>query len=130
MSEYIEKVSKIVDTLQSHPDKNVINAITKIAEGVSKSSTPGVNPKDIVSVVEKKTLMASSERRLSLLYLLDSILYNVKSPYSDLFQTNLPAVFVVCSLHFPFPFVYICFFNLFMSVSINICLQFIFLSTI
>ncbi len=96
MTEFIDKFANIVDSLQSHPDKNVINAITRIAQDVSSRSVAGVTAADIVGVIEGRIFRASPERRLSLLYVIDSVLYNVKSPYRELFENNISKVFIVC----------------------------------
>jgi len=77
-----------------HPDKYVINALTKIAEGVRDGEFPNIRPQDLVGVVEARMLRAHPVEKLPVLYLLDSIMFNAKDPYPALFGASLPTLFM------------------------------------
>jgi len=64
--------------------KEIINALTRIAEE-NKHVSPA-----IAFVLESRILNAEPDKKLPLVYLLDSILKNVKNPYLDLFAVRVP----------------------------------------
>ena len=88
MAEAAEAASSYAEELEelTFNSKPIINSLTMIAEELIDSCPA------IVSVIERKILSAGSDKKLPLMYLLDSICKNVKGVYISQFALSLPAL--------------------------------------
>jgi hypothetical protein len=86
-----------VRSLGGHPDKNTINDLTRIAADVARM--PGLHnggtPELVVGIVERNVLRSLPDHKLPLVYLMDSILFNVRGVYQQLFSQHLATIFHV-----------------------------------
>lgn len=72
----------------SFNSKPLINMLTMLSEDYKSSMAP-----QIVKIIEKRLHSVAAEKKLPLLYLMDSICKNVGNPYSDLFTQNIVSNF-------------------------------------
>jgi hypothetical protein len=97
MASFADMYAGKVRSLGGHPDKNTINDLTRIAQDVAR--TPGVHnggtAELVVGIVEHNLLRSFPDHKLPLVYLMDSILFNVRGVYMGLFNAHLAAIFQV-----------------------------------
>ncbi|GBG26369.1 Polyadenylation and cleavage factor-like 4 [Hondaea fermentalgiana] len=90
IADYVNRIR----VMGSHPDKITINTLTMVAGDVKKGSVSGVEPSDIVGAIEARLLRAPPREKMPAMYLMDSIMYNVRDPYPKLFSRGLPNLFM------------------------------------
>lgn len=95
MATFADMYAGKVRSLGCHPDKNTINELTRIAADVAR--TPGAHSGGtaelVVGIVERNLLRSYPDHKLPLVYLMDSILFNVRGVYQGLFSGHLAAIF-------------------------------------
>ena len=90
----VDKFRAAVSEMGSHPAKHIIAYLTKTAAENTAAAVAGA----VVGFVEEQLIAASrpkgaAGRILPLYYVIDSILKNVRSTYSDLFSRNAARLF-------------------------------------
>lgn len=91
----LENYSKKLDDLGTHPDKQKINGLTMTARDVSAGFVSGLSPSKVIDLIYKKVLYVPTMKKVPLLYVLDSILFNVKGTYLRIVESRLPQIFQV-----------------------------------
>lgn len=83
--EQLDEYREMIDDLGSFPDKVIINSLSMVAEdhATSKSSAS-----KIYGCIRSKLQTVSSDRKLPLVYVIDSILKNVKGLYISLIEKD------------------------------------------
>jgi hypothetical protein len=86
---YSESFQNFVQDLENlkQPQKSIISSMTTFADVNVRFAD------DIVKVIENKIINAQPEEKITVLYLLDSIVKNVKSVYIEAFSKNLFVLF-------------------------------------
>ncbi|KAK9867749.1 hypothetical protein WJX84_000921 [Apatococcus fuscideae] len=87
LREFIFQYKAELEDLTSNV-KVAINTLSQLADEWKEQAAPS-----IAALVEKRLLNCDPKHKLPALYLLDSIVKNVRQPYISLFARNLPEVF-------------------------------------
>ena len=95
MASFIASYGAKIESMGHHPDKVVINTLTSLATDAMAAPTPEANPVAIAGVVESKLLRSKASCKLTVMYLMDSIVYNCGGVYRDIFARNLVQLFPV-----------------------------------
>uniref|UniRef100_A0A7S2RQA0 CID domain-containing protein n=1 Tax=Mucochytrium quahogii TaxID=96639 RepID=A0A7S2RQA0_9STRA len=93
MGDFLGDYERRLKGMGSHPDKNKINHLTKLAGDVSQGAVPNVRVTDIVGCVGHCLLRAPPEAKLTIIYLMDSIMFNVRGDYPRLLAEQMPHYF-------------------------------------
>ena len=99
---FAEKFGAELDEIKDWPDKSKINSVTLLAEDAARHPTPGTSAADAVGAIESRLFRPGNPSyKLPLMYVMDSIMFNVGEPYVGLFAKNVrhifPAVHAVVS---------------------------------
>jgi len=90
----MQEVDLCMSDLGNRPDRDKITGLGKRAEAVAKGKIQGVDERKLGDYIKSRLVRAAPGRKIPILYLIDSIIYNVRhSNYPRVFQQHLPIIF-------------------------------------